>query len=174
MYIKGLKERVVEAKKYPICSLEYRNIVFDIFKTVYPTIMTKYGESWISKEDFLEYLFLEVHSAPTDNWPFLFYKSQQPRIEPIVLNDEMKEECDFALFQYQDDFQWVDLNEWLEDFGWYNTETDQEVDVSDLNNEEILLVIKEWQDDLEKSEDRDDALMLFLLESELNRRLARC
>lgn len=171
MYIKNLKEQVDVAKNHRICSLEYRNLVFDLFKVIYPEIIAKYGESWISKEDFLELLFLEIHSIPKNNPLFLFYNNSHPKLEPIVLNEEMKEDCNFVLFQYQDEFEWVDLNEWLDDLGWYDTEMDQDIQVSDLKHEELITVIKEWQEELADSKDREDAFMLFLLKSELNRRL---
>ena len=173
MYIDGLKEKVLRAQKHLICSLDYRKEVFEIFKVIYPEITKKYGESWISKEDFLEALFLEVHTLDTKRWPIMFYLDKNSIVEPIVLNDEMKNDCDFVYFKYQNESEWIDLNEYLDDLGWY-TDDDQDVEVSKLNNEELMLAIKEWQEDLEESQDIDDARMLFLLQCELNRRLAIC
>lgn len=170
MYIEGLKEKVLHAQKYLICSLDYRKEVFEIFKVIYPEIVKKYGESWVSKEDFLEALFLEVHTLDTKRWPILFYLEKNSLIEPIVLNDDMKEKCDFAYFKYQDESEWIDLNEWLDDLGWY--EDEREVEVSKLDNNELTSAIKEWQEELEESQDIDDARIAFLLQCELKRRLA--
>ena len=148
MYIEGVPELLMQTNGVKIYEKRFRELVFELFRLIYPRFVQTYGIRWVDRESLLETLFVTIGTSSFQWSDCLRLTVDGNQFEPIYLTPEEAMNHDFTVMFYEQHLYAMEVSP----TDCWETERGDRIPVQEMHIKHLQNAIKKLQRQLSHQE----------------------